>query len=57
LLTNGSFENTNSTFVPDANKVDELLSGSSVIPGWTTTNGVPTAWIQNGNPALGKSRC
>ena len=25
LLTNGSFENTNSTFVPDANKVDELL--------------------------------
>jgi Protein of unknown function (DUF642)/PEP-CTERM motif len=50
LITNGSFENTNNTFVGDANRVDELASGSSVIPGWTTTNGVPTAWIQNGNP-------
>ena len=50
LLTNGSFENTNGTFAADANKVDELFSGSSVIPGWATTNGVPTAWIQNGNP-------
>jgi hypothetical protein len=50
LLTNGSFENTNGTFVGDVNKTDELNSGSSVIPGWTTTNGVPTAWIQNGNP-------
>ena len=50
LITNGSFENTQNTFVGDANKVDELASGSSAIPGWTTTNGVPTAWIQNGNP-------
>lgn len=49
-LTNGSFENTNNTFVGDANKVDELNSGSGAIPGWTTINGVPTAWIQNGNP-------
>jgi hypothetical protein len=30
--------------------VDVVLSGSSVIPGWTATNGVPTAWIRNGNP-------
>jgi hypothetical protein len=50
LITNGSFENTNNTFVGDGNRVDQLASGSPVIPGWTTTNGVPTAWIQNGNP-------
>lgn len=50
LITNGSFENTNNSFVGDANSVDELASGSSAIPGWTTTNGVPTAWIMNGNP-------
>ena len=50
LLTNGSFENTGATFVGDANRVDELSSGSTAIPGWTTTNGVPTAWIENGNP-------
>jgi hypothetical protein len=50
LLINGSFENTNNTFVGDVNSVDELASGSSIIPGWTTTNGVPTAWIKNGNP-------
>jgi|SRR5271166_559158 len=50
LLTNGSFENTGGTFVGDANQVDELSSGSTVIPGWTTINGVPTAWIENGNP-------
>jgi hypothetical protein len=49
-LTNGSFENTNGTFVPDGNLVDELSSGSTAIPGWTTTNGVATAWIENGNP-------
>jgi hypothetical protein len=50
LLTNGSFENTGSTFVGDSNLVDQLSSGSMAIPGWTTTNGVPTAWIENGNP-------
>ena len=50
LITNGSFEDSNKNFVGDANSVDELLSGSSVIPGWTTINGVPTAWIKNGNP-------
>jgi hypothetical protein len=50
LLTNGSFENTNSTFVGDGNSVQVLLSGSTVIPGWTMTNGVPTAWLKNGNP-------
>jgi hypothetical protein len=27
-----------------------LASGSTAIPGWTTTNGTFTAWIQNGNP-------
>src|ERR1700684_2949506 len=50
LITNGSFENTGATFVGDANKVDLLASGSTAIPGWTTFNGVPTAWLQNGNP-------
>lgn len=50
MITNGSFENTNNTFVGDVNHVDELLSGSTVIPGWTTTNGTQTAWIENGNP-------
>jgi hypothetical protein len=50
LVTNGSFENTGSTFVGDVNKTDVLASGSSAIPGWTTTNGVPLAWIENGNP-------
>jgi hypothetical protein len=50
LIANGSFENTNKTFVGDGNLVDELSSGSTTIPGWTTINGVPTAWIQNGNP-------
>jgi Protein of unknown function (DUF642)/PEP-CTERM motif len=50
LITNGSFENTSKTFVGDVNSVDELASGSSSIPGWTTINGVPTAWIENGNP-------
>jgi Protein of unknown function (DUF642)/PEP-CTERM motif len=50
LLTNGSFENTGSTFVGDGNKTMSLASGSSAIPGWTTTNGTFTAWIQNGNP-------
>ena len=50
LITNGSFENTGGTFVGDANHVDLLLSGSTAIPGWTTINGVPTAWLQNGNP-------
>jgi hypothetical protein len=49
-LTNGSFENPNNTFVGDGNLVDELASGSTAIPGWTTINGVPTAWIKNGNP-------
>jgi hypothetical protein len=49
-LTNGSFENTSNTFVGDGNLVDELASGSTAIPGWTTINGVPTAWIKNGNP-------
>ena len=50
LLTNGSFENTNGTFVDDGNKTMSLASGSTAIPGWTATNGTITAWIQNGNP-------
>lgn len=50
VITNGSFENTQGTFVGDVNHVDELSSGSTVIPGWTTLNGTDTAWIQNGNP-------
>src|SRR5260370_21544290 len=49
-ITNGSFEDTNKSFVGDVNKTDQLASGSAAIPGWTTINGVPTAWIRNGNP-------
>jgi Protein of unknown function (DUF642) len=49
-LINGSFENTNNTFVGDVNHTDNLASGSTAIPGWTTINGTFTAWIQNGNP-------
>jgi hypothetical protein len=49
-IINGSFEDTSKTFVGDANKVDLLPSGSGQIPGWTTINGVPTAWLENGNP-------
>jgi len=30
--------------------VDLLASGSTAITGWTTINGVSTAWIENGNP-------
>lgn len=50
LITNGGFENTNNTFVGDSFKVMQVASGSTTIPGWTMTNGVPTAWIMNGNP-------
>ncbi len=50
LLINGSFENTGGTFVNDGNHTMSLASGSSAIPGWTTTNGTVTAWIENGNP-------
>jgi hypothetical protein len=50
LLINGSFENTGATFVGDGNHTDSLSSGSTAIPGWTTTNGTFTAWIENGNP-------
>jgi hypothetical protein len=50
LLTNGSFENTNNTFVGDLNKVMQVASGSSTIPGWLTINNKPTAWLENGNP-------
>jgi hypothetical protein len=38
LIVNGSFENSDRTFVPDANKIMSLLPGSTKIPGWTTTN-------------------
>lgn len=34
-LTNGSFENTDSTFVGDGNGVDEVYVGQTTIPGWT----------------------
>lgn len=50
LITNGSFENTNNTFVGDVNKVDIPPLGSTAIPGWTTTTGAFLAWIENGNP-------
>jgi hypothetical protein len=50
LLINGSFEDTNKSFVGDGNLTDNLASGSAAIPGWTTIDGTFTAWIENGNP-------
>jgi hypothetical protein len=49
LLVNGSFENTQQTFVADANDTMDLAAGSTAIPGWTVvTNNV--AWIGPTNP-------
>lgn len=48
LIVNGSFENTNNTFVSDANGAMSLTAGSTTIPGWTTTN-AEVAWISNTN--------
>ena len=44
LITNGSFENTNNTFVPDSNDTMSLPVSSTAIPGWEVTTG-SIAWI------------
>lgn len=51
LIVNGSFENTAGTFVADRNQVMSLLPGSTVIPGWTTTD-AELAWLTNGAVGL-----
>jgi hypothetical protein len=48
LITNGSFENTNNTFMNNGYGAQPLPVASTVIPGWTTTN-APLAWLVNGN--------
>src|SRR5271165_5941753 len=50
LITNGSFENTNGTFVDEGGGVmlTALTPGSTIIPGWTVTND-QLAWLMNGN--------
>ena len=45
LVTNGSFENTDSTFVNDGNSAMPLLVGATTIPGWTVI-GDSIAWIK-----------
>lgn len=48
LIVNGSFENTEGTFVRDANGVMSLPAGSAALPGWTVTQG-EAAWVDNTN--------
>jgi hypothetical protein len=48
LLQNGSFENTAGTFVDNGQGAMSLNSGSTAIPGWTTTN-AELAWLNNNN--------
>ncbi|MGK7958554.1 MAG: PEP-CTERM sorting domain-containing protein [Crocosphaera sp.] len=49
LIQNGSFENINGTFSYNRYGGMQLNPGSTVIPGWTTTNG-ELAWLDNSNP-------
>lgn len=49
-VTNGSFENTKGTFVPDGNDTMALGLNSTAIPGWTVTNTNSVAWIGPTNP-------
>jgi hypothetical protein len=46
-LINGSFENTNGTFVNNGAGYENLAPGSTAIPGWTVVNtpNAPLAWI------------
>ena len=48
LIQNGSFEDPAGTFVDNGQGIMLLNPGSTVIPGWTTTN-AELAWINNNN--------
>ncbi|WP_013321801.1 PEP-CTERM sorting domain-containing protein [Gloeothece verrucosa] len=48
LLQNGSFENTNGTFVNNGLGAMSLPTGSTTIPGWTTIN-QELGWLNNNN--------
>ena len=48
LIQNGSFENIGGTFANNGQGFMSLTSGSTVIPGWTTTNPF-VAWISDSN--------
>jgi hypothetical protein len=48
LVVNGSLENVSNTFVADGNESMSLQPGSTVIPGWTTTN-AELLWLSNSN--------
>jgi uncharacterized repeat protein (TIGR01451 family) len=50
LIVNGSFENIDGTFSPNASGFMDLLPGATDIPGWTVTNGQLT-WLSNTNAA------
>jgi hypothetical protein len=50
LLTNGSFENTDNTFVNNGQGFHNLFPGATTIPGWTVTND-NLAWLNNTNTA------
>ena len=49
LVINGSFENISNTFVADGYNSMSLPPGSTVIPGWATTN-AELDWISSRNP-------
>lgn len=51
LLVNGSFENTNGTFVDNSSHIVSAISNnasSTLIPGWTVTTHL-ASWIRNDN--------
>lgn len=49
LVSNGSFEVANGTFVGDSTNLMSLGTGSTTISGWTVFGG-SVAWIENQNP-------
>jgi len=48
-INNGSFENTNGTFVDNGNRAMSVPIGSTTIPSWQVIDG-EIAWIQSPNP-------
>ena len=54
LITNGSFENTSSTFVNNGQAYMVLASGATTIPGWTVTNDQIT-WLLDGGQTYGST--
>jgi hypothetical protein len=53
-IINGSFENTQGTFVNQGSNFMTLAPGSTVIPGWTVTND-QIAWLTTPNVGIAPS--